>query len=34
MKLAANIHHVSGSARKAFNGLTSKVKVMTRPINL
>ena len=36
MKLATNIRHVSGKCRKCFKvrGQMSKVKVMTRPINL
>jgi len=31
MKLARNIHHVSGNWSKGFQGQRSKVKVMTRP---
>jgi len=34
MKLATSIHRVSERCSKGFQGQKSKVKIMTRPINL
>jgi len=34
MTLAANIRHVSGHCWKGFQGQRSKVKVITKPVNL
>ena len=34
VKLATKIYHVSGHCWKGFQGQRSKVKVMTRPVNL
>jgi len=34
LKIATNIHHVSGYCWKGFQGQRSEAKVMTRPVNL